>query len=468
MRVAVAGLGYVGLVTAAGIAEWGHDVLGIEVSESRLSSLKSGTLPLYEPRLDSMFKEHLDRRRIVVVGDAERIDSVQVAIVAVGTHDGNGGWQTDTIRACLEDVVPRLADDAVLVIRSTLPPEFLPGLGPLVAQLRSQAGRPSLPVVINPEFTREGQAVSDFMNPERVVIGVVADADGRGARTMRRLYSAVQAPILVMPAPDAVLAKLGSNLFLATKISFANELASLCEAFGADITSVVDALSFDSRIGGSFLKAGIGFGGSCLPHQVTMTIKSASQASLETPLLSAVDGINHHQREVFVDRVREALDGALDGARVGLLGLTFKPKTDDLRDAPALTIARLLIEAGATVVAYDPMASARTRAAELVPGLQTAPSAAEALAGADVVGLVTEWSEFTDLDWVAMRQIVNGAVVVDGRNALDPDAVTAAGFRYVGFGRQLTPTAHGVRHAAPVEVPKEATPGIRPVIAGID
>jgi UDPglucose 6-dehydrogenase len=467
MRVAVAGLGYVGLVTAAGIAEWGHDVLGIEVSDSRLSSLKAGTLPLYEPQLDTLFKDHLDRRRIVVAGNAERIDSAQVVIVAVGTHDGNGGWQTDTIRGCLEDVVPRLADDAVLVIRSTLPPEFLPGLGPLVDQLRATAGRTPLPVVINPEFTREGQAVNDFLNPERVVIGIVADSDGRGARMMRRLYSAVKAPILVMPAPDAVLAKLGSNLFLATKISFANELASLCEAFGADVTSVVDALSFDNRIGGSFLRAGIGFGGSCLPHQVTMTIRSASQASLETPLLSAVDDINHRQRNNFVERVRLALDGELEGARVGLLGLTFKPGTDDLRDAPALTIAAALIEAGARVVAYDPMATARTRAAELVRGLETASTPVDALEGADVVGLVTEWSEFIDLDWAALRPIVNGAVVVDGRNALDPEAVTAAGFRYVGFGRQATRGAMP-RGVAQTEAPKEAAVGIRRAVAAVD
>jgi UDPglucose 6-dehydrogenase len=437
MRVAVAGLGYVGLVTAAGLAEWGHDVLGIENNEARLTSLKAGALPLHEPQLDNLLARHVERRRVTIVGDADRIDSVQVVIVAVGTHDGNGGWQTDTIRSCLEEVVPRMADDAVLVIRSTLPPEFLPGLGPLVGQLRSAVGRQSIPVLINPEFTREGQAVSDFLSPERVVIGIVSDPDGHGARAVRKIYGSVATPILQMTAADAVLAKLGANLFLATKISFANELARLCEVFGADVTAVVDAMSYDQRIGGSFLKAGIGFGGSCLPHQVSMTIRSASQAAVDTPMLSAVDHINHRQRHLFTERIRDAIDGSLEGARVALLGLTFKPGTDDLRDAPALTIAADLLSSGAEVVAYDPMPTARDRAARLLPGLQTAASAVEALRGADAVGLVTEWPEFADVDWRLARSIVNGAVVVDGRNALDPAAVTGAGFRYVGFGRRV-------------------------------
>jgi UDPglucose 6-dehydrogenase len=449
MRVAVAGLGYVGLVTAAGLAEWGHDVLGIENNQARLTTLKAGVLPLHEPQLDHLLAKHVERRRVAIVGDTDRIDTVQVVIVAVGTHDGNGGWQTDTIRSCLEEIVPRMADDAVLVIRSTLPPEFLPGLGPLVVQLRSAAGRPTIPILINPEFTREGQAVSDFLSPERVVIGLVSDPDGRGARAVRKIYASVAAPILQMTAADAVLAKLGSNLFLATKISFANELARLCEVFGADVTAVVDALSYDQRIGGSFLKAGIGFGGSCLPHQVSMTIRSASQAALDTPMLRAVDHINHRQRHLFTERIRDGLDRSLEGARVALLGLTFKPGTDDIRDAPALTIVAELLAAGAEVVAYDPMPTARDRAAQLMPGLQIAASAVDALRGADAVGLVTEWPELVDVDWGDARSIVNGALVVDGRNALDPAAVTAAGFRYVGFGRRVERVGTTVPAAIP-------------------
>jgi UDPglucose 6-dehydrogenase len=437
MRVAVVGLGYVGLVTAAGLAEWGHEILGIEASPARLGHLKSGQVPFFEPELDALVAEHTETRRLVFDADARHVSSAQVAIVAVGTHDGNGGWQTDTIRACLEDLVPRLADDAVLVIRSTLPPEFLPGLGALVAGLRSAAGRQPVPVIINPEFTREGAAVHDFLEPDRVVIGVVRDATGSGVHAMRSLYRTVTAPVLVVPAADAALAKLGSNLFLATKISFANELATLCDVFGADVASVVEAMSHDPRIGGSFLRAGVGFGGSCLPHQVTMTIRSAAQRSVEVPLLEAVDRVNHGQRTAFVNRLADEL-GGLAGRRIALLGLTFKPSTDDLRDAPALTIARALLEAGATVAAFDPMPTARAAVARMLPGIEVVDDVEHALDGADAVGLVTEWQAFRELDWVRVRALVRGDVVIDGRNTLDPDAVAAAGFRYLGFGRRAS------------------------------
>lgn len=470
MRVSVVGLGYVGLVTAAGLAEWGHEVLGLEVDEARLASLRSGRLPLHEPQLDDLFASAVEARRLSFSGDVDQVRSAQVVIVAVGTHDGNGGWQTETIRACLEGIVPVLADDAVLVIRSTLPPEFLPELPGIVSRLRSDAGLSGVPVLINPEFTREGQAVRDFLTPDRVVIGVVADPDGRGARVVRRLYGAVTAPIIELPAADAVLAKLGSNLFLATKISFANELAALCEAFGADVGSVVEAMSHDPRIGGSFLRAGIGFGGSCLPHQVSMTIRSGRQAELEMPLLKAVDQINHDQRRVFVERIRDGLGRPLEGSRVALLGLTFKPGTDDLRDAPALTIAAGLLASGAEVVAYDPMPTARQRAADLLPGIRTTSSALDAVNGADAVGLVTEWAEFADLDWTAVRAAARGDLVVDGRNALDPGSVTAAGFRYMGFGRRVG-TAESARVAAPAVRGEQATAepvaGVGPAIAAL-
>ncbi len=437
MRVAVIGLGYVGLVTAAGLAEWGHDVLGIEANPERLDVLRDGRLPIYEPGLDELIARHIAGHRIIFSANTSQIGSVEVAIVAVGTHDGNGGWQTDTIRACLGDIVPRLADDATLVIRSTLPPEFLPSLAGLVDGLRAAAGRPEIPVVINPEFTREGNAVQDFLFPDRVVLGVVRDDTGSGERTLRMVYRAVDAPILAMSAPDAVLTKLGANLFLATKISFANELAALCDQFGADVTSVVDAMGRDARIGTSFLRAGVGFGGSCLPHQVSMTIRSAAQYSMDTPLLRAVDQVNHDQRTAFVDRMETAFGGSLAGRRIALLGLTFKPGTDDLRDAPALTIALSLLGRDADVVAYDPMPTARAAARRIVPALTVVDDVWSALADADGVGLVTEWPEFVALDWFDVRAVTRGDVVVDGRNALDPEALDAAGFHYTGFGRQV-------------------------------
>jgi UDPglucose 6-dehydrogenase len=358
-----------------------------------------------------------------------------IVVVAVGTHDGNGGWQTDTVRGCLAELVPAMAEGSTLVIRSTLPPEFIRQLPTLVAGQAVVASRAPIPVMLNPEFTREGRAVGDFQTPDRVVFGIVSDPDGRGEATLRELYEHARAPIVVMGAIDAAITKLGANLFLATKISFANELAEICDAFGADVSTVVDGMSYDPRIGGSFLKAGVGFGGSCLPNQVSMTIRAAGQAGVSTPLLSAVDHINHRRRLQVVERTAALLDGTVRGRRVALLGLTFKPDTDDLRDAPALTIAEAFIDGGASVVAYDPMPSARARSVGMVAGLVVAERAADAIESADVVVLLTEWPEFVELDWRAAGATMRRRVVVDGRNVLSAEELTAAGFVYSSFGR---------------------------------
>lgn len=362
MRVAVVGLGYVGLVTSACLARWGNEVTGIEADPKKLARLLAGTIPLHEPGLAELAQEGIGSgllRFSSSSDQAEVLATAELVILAVGTHDGNGGWQTETIRRTLAQIGPLLGDDSTLAIRSTLPPEFVDQVPELFERIRADAGRPSIPVLLNPEFTREAHAVHDFMSPSRVVIGIGSDADGRGAAVMRRLYGHLDAPILVMPAIDASFAKLGSNLFLATKISFANELATLCDAYGATIDHVMGALALDGRIGGSFLGAGVGFGGSCLPHQVKMTVKTARQANIPVSLLAAVDAINYGQRAKVAGLLGDLLPGGLSGARVALLGLTFKPDTDDLRDAPSITIADLLIERGATVVAYDPMEAAR-------------------------------------------------------------------------------------------------------------
>jgi UDPglucose 6-dehydrogenase len=437
VRVTVVGLGYVGLVTAACLAQWGHRVTGIEVNPARVDALKSGKLPFFEPGLAELVEPNVRRGTLAFV-PAEHDDSLSDAdlvIVAVGTHDGNGGWQTATVQTCLARVVPLLRDDATLVIRSTLPPEYVRALGDEVNAFRDEVGRAPISVILNPEFTREGRAIRDFMEPDRVVIGVVTDPTGGGVERVRHVYRHALAPTLVMAAVDACLAKLGANLFLATKISFANELADLCEAFGATVDQVVEALSHDQRIGGAFLKSGVGFGGSCLPHQVAMTVRTAGAAGLPVPLLRAVDQINREQRISFVDRIRRQFGGSLLDRRIAILGLAFKPETDDLRDAPSLTIARLLVEAGANVVAYDPMPTARANAAELVHGLTVVDTATEAIAGADLVGVVTEWREFAELDWAAAGSSMRGRFIVDGRNALDPDRMRALGFIYEGYGR---------------------------------
>jgi UDPglucose 6-dehydrogenase len=438
MQVGVFGLGYVGLVTSACLAERGHHVIGVEVNAARLDALKDGEVPFYEPGLHEMVaRQRASDHLTFSASGREAAASADVVIVAVGTHDGNGGWQTETMLACLSEVVPHMADDAVLAVRSTLPPDFIRQLPRLLRSIREQAGREPIAAVVNPEFTREGAAIRDYLEAERVIFGVIDDPDGHGVERMNALYEWSTAPVLTMSAIDAAFAKLGSNLFLATKISFANELAALCDAYGAQVDQVVAGMAFDSRIGGRFLRAGVGFGGSCLPNQVTMTVKSATLAGVPSPLLSAVDEINHRQRTDFVANVREMIGGSLEGKRVALLGLTFKPLTDDLRDAPALDIARHLLAGGATVVAYDPMESARVRSADLVPGLEVVSSALEAVEGVDAIGLVTEWAEFLNLDWGVVRAAVRNPVLVDGRGALIPDQMTALGFDYSAFGRGI-------------------------------
>lgn len=447
LKVGVIGLGYVGLVTSACLAEWGHSVIGVETNESRLDALKQGRVPFFEPGLTDMVARHAAAGQLEFsASGSTAVAGADIVVVAVGTHDGNGGWQTETMLSCLSEVVPYMADDSVLVVRSTLPPDFIRQLPRLLRSLREQAGLEPISALVNPEFTREGAALIDFLEAERVIFGILDDPDGHGQARLTALYARSTAPILTMSAIDAAFAKLGSNLFLATKISFANELATLCDAYGAQVDQVVAGMSYDARIGGRFLRAGVGFGGSCLPNQVTMTVKSATLAGIPSPLLAAVDEINHRQRTDFVARIREMIGGSLEGKRVALLGLTFKPETDDLRDAPALEIARHLINGGATVVAYDPMESARRRSAELVPGLEVVTSAFEAVADVDAIGLVTEWTEIVRLDWSAVRALVRNPVLVDGRAALSPDAMTAAGFDYAAFGR-------GVRSHEVAETP---------------
>lgn len=437
MRITVVGLGYVGLVTAACLAEWKHEVHGIEVDPKKLHDLQHNRLPFFEPGLGEVVGRHLSAGRLTLSGSAADTASVaetDVTIVAVGTHDGNGGWQTETMRRALSAVVPLLPSGKPLVVRSTLPPEFIAELPAIVAQLRRRS-ESDLPILLNPEFTQEGRAIDDFQRPSRVICGVAHDPTGDGTAMLRELYRDTDAPFAVMPAIDASFAKLGSNLFLATKISFANELAALCDAYGARIDTVVDAMAHDPRIGRAFLGAGVGFGGSCLPHQVSMTVKTAQVAGLPTPLLAAVDDINHAQRAHLVGRLEELLPDGLSGVRVGLLGLTFKPGTDDLRDAPSLTIARMLMERGASVTAYDPMGGARVRAAEMLSGLQVADNIDDVMTDADALMLVTEWPEFGAIDWDRARRAMKRAIVVDGRNCLDERELLAAGFLYTGFGR---------------------------------
>jgi UDPglucose 6-dehydrogenase len=440
LKIAGVGQGYVGLVTAAGAAEWGHEVVGVEIDAQRLLALQAGQSPIYEPGLGELVASHVESGRLTFTADtASAVEAARIVFVAVATTDTAGSWDFGTMRRCLAGLVPVMDDESVLVIRSTCPPQLVKELVVLVAELREAAGREPLALAFNPEFTREGNAVHDFLEPDRIVLGIAADPSGSGETSLRQFYATVESPILVMGAVDAMLSKLAANLFLATKISFANELAALCDLHGSRVERVVEGMSYDPRIGGSFLRAGIGFGGSCLPDQVRMTVADADALGVDVPLLAAVDSINARQRTSFVDRLA-LLTGGLEGRRIALLGLTFKPHTDDLRAAPGLDIARDLLSRGATVIAYDPMETARMRAAAMIDGLLVSESAMDAVTDADAIGLITEWPEFVALPWTEVADAVRGRIVVDGRNALDPEAMVDAGFVYSAFGRGQSPS----------------------------
>ncbi|HEX5465457.1 MAG TPA: nucleotide sugar dehydrogenase [Candidatus Limnocylindrales bacterium] len=448
MRVTVVGLGAVGLVTAACLAAEGHDIVGLEADPDRLAALRRGEVPFHEPGLDELTATSLAERRLVLSDSPDAaVSTARLVILAVGTHGPDGSWQSASMVRCLLEVVPLVADDAVLVIRSTLPPDFAVGIAARVAGLRRATGRPDVPVLLNPEFTREGTAVHDFQHPSRIVIGIASDPSGSGLAAVKRLYAHTTAPLRVVSAMDACLGKLAANLFLGTRISFANELAAVCEEYGADIEAVVDTMAPDPRIGSYFFRAGLGFGGSCLPSQVAMMSRAVREHGLSTPLLDAVTAINARQIERFADRLTAFL-GDLAGARICLLGLAFKPGTDDLRDAPSLNLARRLIAAGAAVVAYDPMPRARSGAAAQVAGLQVADSAAQAIAGADAIGLVTEWAEFAALDWEGLQASLARPIIIDGRNALDAGRLIGAGYAYAGFGRADRAVPAGVADKA--------------------
>ena len=327
VHVTVVGLGYVGLVTAACLASAGHRVRGTDASLDRIASLRAGRLPLFEPGLDALVAQGVGAGRLSFDTDVRKaVAESDLVVVAVGTHDGNGGWQVRSITDCLRLVAEHAREGAVVAIRSTLPPDALDRLGGRARALRARALPGSdLPIVLNPEFTREGTAVDDFLHPDRIVIGALDDPTGAGTSRVAELYAGFDAPILRMNAHDACLTKLASNLFLATKISFANELARLCDRFGARVDHVVEGMSLDPRIGGAFLRPGVGFGGSCLPHQVAMTVRSFTEDGEELPLLAAVQHVNEQQQTRFVALLDQLVEG-LPGRRIALLGLTFKPE----------------------------------------------------------------------------------------------------------------------------------------------
>jgi UDPglucose 6-dehydrogenase len=445
MRVTVIGAGHVGLVTAACLAHVGHDVVVDDDDASKLDLIRQGRSWFYEPGLEELLGEVVRAGRLRVAGDkAEAVGHGTVIFICVGTPSrGDGSPNLAFVEAVAREVARSLPPDEFRLVceKSTVPVQT----GERVARVIAREGRPEADweVASNPEFLREGSAVVDTLDPDRVVVGTSSE---RGLAALRELYDPILersgAPFLATDRATAELIKHASNAFLATKISFINSVARVCERSGADVELVARGMGLDPRIGVHFLKAGAGYGGSCFPKDVAAFAHRSRELGVDFGMLNEVAKINHEARRAVVDKVRDAL-WHLDGKRVGMLGLSFKPNTDDLREAPSIDVARDLLADGAQVVAYDPVAGAR--AAQLVPGLELADKAVEVADGAHAVVLMTEWAEFADLDPADLRSRMTYPILVDARNALDAEAFVAAGFTVAGVGRPVRAPGGGGR-----------------------
>jgi UDPglucose 6-dehydrogenase len=424
--ISVVGVGWVGLVTASCFAELGHPVVAMDIDEAKIAALERGELPIHEPGLAELVAGNRERLRFTTSVD-ELLSGGRLMFCCVDTPPTYSG---DADLSRVQAVVETLPVDGehVLIMKSTVPS----GTG---AAIRRE--KPSLTYVSCPEFLKEGTAVDDFLHPDRVVIG--ADpGDEAAADAVEALYRPLGGEIVRTDVASAEMIKLASNAFLATKISFINEIANVCEGVGADVGEVARGMGLDARIGPSFLRPGLGFGGSCFPKDVSALKMLAGNSGYHFQLLTSVIEVNELQKRRVVQKLEKHL-GALVGKRIALLGLAFKPNTDDMREASSLVLAARLQGEGATVAAYDPVAE--DRAGELLPSVEMRDSALAAVDGADAVILVTEWPEFAELDWAEVAGRMATPLVIDGRNFLDAEAVRAAGLVYEGIGRP-----NGARH----------------------
>jgi UDPglucose 6-dehydrogenase len=422
--IGVIGTGYVGLVTAAGFAELGSDVYCVDIDADKIARLKAGEVPIYEPGLEELLARNAARLHFSTqLSDA--LEHARLLFVAVGTPPTYSGDADLSAVHAVADSIPASREHA-LVMKSTVPC----GTGAALTRVFGEQGKADLAYVSCPEFLKEGSAVKDFLNPDRVVVGDSGDWAGDA---VVELYAPLQAPLVRTDVASAEMVKLASNAFLATKISFINEIANVCEETGADVVEVARGMGLDDRIGAKFLQAGIGFGGSCFPKDVDALKQLAGNSGYHFQLLNAVIEVNDLQKRRVIGKLQKHL-GGLVGKRVALLGLAFKPDTDDMREASSLVLSARLHADGALVSAYDPIAEEQAR--KLVSGITFADSALGAVRGADAAVLVTEWRELVELDYGEVAAAMAGDLLIDGRNALDPAAVRAAGLTYEGIGRR--------------------------------
>jgi UDPglucose 6-dehydrogenase len=429
-RIAVVGTGYVGLTTAACLADLGNDVHGVDIDEARIATLRGAEMPFYEPGLGELVQRNMGGGRLHFTSSyADAVPEAEFVFIAVGTPtDGSGRTDLNEIRAAAASIADHLSGRTVIVNKSTVPI----GTGDIVADIVSDTRQDhdaTCAVVSNPEFLREGSAVHDFMQPDRIVLGA---HDRDAATEVAELYKPLNAPVLITGLYAAEMIKYASNAFLATKISFINEIARVCDKLDADVRVVAEGMGMDRRIGPAFLEAGLGYGGSCFPKDVLELTRTLEEIDAHPQLLRAVMDVNRAQPGLLIDRVHDVL-GTLRHQAIGLLGLSFKPNTDDMRAAPSLALVAALERRGATIRAYDPAAMAAAR--PLMPRVVMEQDAYAVAQDADALIIVTDWNEFRRLDLARIKEMMRRPVIIDGRNLYEPEQLRALGFVYKGVGR---------------------------------
>ncbi|MDY6872911.1 MAG: UDP-glucose/GDP-mannose dehydrogenase family protein [Chloroflexota bacterium] len=428
-KICVIGTGYVGLVTGTCFADIGHTVTCLDIDKERIDQLNNGGMPIYEPGLEQIVNQNVEAGRLdFTTSYAEALENSEFAFIAVGTPSNDDGEaDMQYVRSAVDSIAAHLDHPIIIVNKSTVPV----GTGDWVAEIihdQNGKGTPPFSVVSNPEFLREGSAVNDFMQPDRVVLG---STDAEAAKKVADLYQALRSPIMITDLRTAEMIKYASNAFLAARISFINEIANICETLGADVREVARGMGMDKRIGPAFLDAGLGWGGSCFPKDVKALTYMAATSGAHPQLLQAVMDINLNQRSLAVKKIERAL-GSLEGKLIGVLGLSFKPNTDDTRDSPALDIIQMLLKKGASVQAFDPQAMNASR--KEAPDLTLCQNPYDVAVDADALLLATEWNEFKSLDFNRIKTNMRGNVIVDGRNIWDGPELQQMGFTYFGVG----------------------------------
>ncbi|MCD4793839.1 MAG: UDP-glucose/GDP-mannose dehydrogenase family protein [Bacteroidales bacterium] len=437
MKVAMIGTGYVGLVSGTCFAETGVDVICIDIDKEKIDNLKKGIIPIYEPGLEKMVKRNIENGRLKFSTSlSENLKDVEVVFSAVGTPpDEDGSADLSYVLQVASEVGKNMTDYLVFVTKSTVPIGTAQKVKKVIAEELQSRGK-SIPfdVASNPEFLKEGSAVEDFLRPDRIVVGIESE---KAEKIIKRLYKPFVLnghPILFMDIPSAELTKYAANAMLATKISFMNDIANLCEIVGADVSNVRKGIGSDTRIGNKFIYAGTGYGGSCFPKDVKALIKTADENKYSLEILKAVENVNNRQKSILFKKLYQYYNGDLNNKNIAIWGLSFKPNTDDMREAPALVLIDKLIEAGVNIKAYDPVA---TEEAKRILGdkIEYTKDKFEAIVDADALLLVTEWNEFRVMNYKVASKLMNNKLIFDGRNIFDHKEMKEKGFEYFGIGR---------------------------------